>query len=179
MLLESNFWKQFQGKYLIIYQEDSLIFKKFDNKFLKYDYIGAPWVDENVGNGGFSFRNKEIMIQICEKFFDPKMKYIKNNIKKLNIIKEKLKKKHLGKNFGEIYSIPGNYYLYLIEKSILEDYQITNRMKNYHIGRLADFNIAKEFSMEKHYNKNAFGGHQFWFNINNVTIWLNKNLKIF
>ena len=37
--------------------------KKFDDKFLKYDYIGAPWVNRNVGNGGFSFRNKNIMIK--------------------------------------------------------------------------------------------------------------------
>ena len=40
MLMKSEFWRQFNGEYLIIYQEDSLIFKKFDDKFLKYDYIG-------------------------------------------------------------------------------------------------------------------------------------------
>lgn len=178
MLLKSTFWKQFHGEYLIIYQEDSLIFKKFNNKFLKYDYIGAPWVNRKVGNGGLSFRNKNIMIKICETFFDSKMNFMEENVRLLNIIKSKLRKKYLGEEFGSIYSRPENYYIYLIERSILEDYQITNRMKNHHLGRIADFNIANDFSMEKHYNKNAFGGHQFWFNINDVTDWLNRNFKI-
>ena len=110
MLLNSNFWRQFYGKHLLIYQEDSLIFKKFNNKFLNYDYIGAPWVDKKVGNGGLSLRNKEIMIQICERFFDPKMEFIENNIRKINELKKKLKKKYEGKTFSEIYSLPGNYY---------------------------------------------------------------------
>jgi hypothetical protein len=33
--------------------------------FLEYDYIGAPWVNQMVGNGGFSLRRKSKMIEIC------------------------------------------------------------------------------------------------------------------
>lgn len=177
MLMKSEFWRQFNGEYLIIYQEDSLIFKKFDDKFLKYDYIGAPWVNRNVGNGGFSFRNKNIMIKICELFFDPKMKYMEENVRKLNNIKKELREKYLGQEFGEIYSRPENYFYYLIERSILEDYQITNRMKNHHIGKVADFETARKFSIEKYYDKDSFGGHQFWFNINDIKGWLNNKFK--
>ena len=36
----------------------------WDNEFLKYDYIGAPWWYDhphNVGNGGFSLRSKRFL----------------------------------------------------------------------------------------------------------------------
>jgi hypothetical protein len=37
---------------------------KWNNDFLKYDYIGAPWpwgpVDRRVGNGGFSIRSRKL-----------------------------------------------------------------------------------------------------------------------
>ena len=46
-----------------------------------------------------------------------------------------------------------------------QDIQITNRMKNYNIGNLPNFETAKEFSIEKYYHPKAFGGHQFWFTI--------------
>jgi hypothetical protein len=47
-----------------------MIFRKNINEFLLYDYIGAPWKNNkkhnkaNVGNGGFSLRSKNIMLQI-------------------------------------------------------------------------------------------------------------------
>ena len=47
-------------------------------------------------------------------------------------------------------------------------------MKNHHIGKVADFDTAKKFSIEKYYDKDAFGGHQFWFNIDDIKGWLNK-----
>lgn len=179
MLMESKFWDQFYGKYILIYQEDSLIFRKFNNKFLKYDYIGAPWTNKLVGNGGFSLRKKEIMIRICKMFFDNRVHFMKQNVIKLNKIKKKLKETYLGKTFGDIYSNKNYYKYYLIERTILEDFQITDRMKKNHIGKVADIDIALEFSIEKFYHKNAFGGHQFWYAINNINNWLNNEFKIF
>ena len=41
-----------------------------------------------------------------------------------------------------------NLKYYKIEESIIEDIQITNRMKYYKIGKLPDFDPAKEFSLE-------------------------------
>ena len=59
MLLTSDFWKQFVGEKILIYQEDSIIFKKLDQKFLKYDFIGAPYPNKDIGNGGLSLRTKK------------------------------------------------------------------------------------------------------------------------
>ena len=38
--------------------------------FLKYDYVGAPWIhlpNMNGGNGGFSLRKKSKMLEIISK----------------------------------------------------------------------------------------------------------------
>ncbi len=34
--------------------------------WLKYDYIGAPWYENDVGNGGFSLRSKRLMDYLVE-----------------------------------------------------------------------------------------------------------------
>ena len=36
---------------------------------------------------------------------------------------------------------------------------------------------ALDFSVEKHYHNNPFGGHQFRYCVKNIENWLNKNLK--
>jgi len=88
--------------YCILYQIDGFILHPnlWDDNFLNYDYIGAPWPlslgwvhsDKRVGNGGFSLRSKKLLeeckktpytgsnedTQICYKFRD---RLIKNNIK--------------------------------------------------------------------------------------------------
>jgi hypothetical protein len=81
MLLTSKFWnllslsneKNYLDK-VLIYQEDSFMFNGYRMKeFLEYDYIGAPWIKDerhnsyNVGNGGFSLRNPNIMIEIAKR----------------------------------------------------------------------------------------------------------------
>jgi hypothetical protein len=73
MLLSIPFWKQFHGEKLLIYQEDSYIFNTNISDFLKYDYVGAPWVKDIFGgNGGFSLRTKSIMIECLTKHEPPK-----------------------------------------------------------------------------------------------------------
>ena len=57
--------------------------KQWDNKYLDYDYIGAPWnwipqnnrpnicpVGKCVGNGGFSIRSKKLMTTASEYDYD-------------------------------------------------------------------------------------------------------------
>ena len=41
---------------ILIFQTDSCLLKEGIDKFIDYDYIGAPWAHYNneVGNGGFS-----------------------------------------------------------------------------------------------------------------------------
>jgi len=60
-------------EFALVVQNDGYVLrpKKWDNAFLDYDYIGAPWppdvhytkegVNVRVGNGGFSFRSKKLL----------------------------------------------------------------------------------------------------------------------
>lgn len=68
----------------LIFQTDTLICNKYKdliNDFLKYDYVGAPWViNQQVGNGGLSLRRKSKMLEIVEK--------CKNNMDGDNYINE-------------------------------------------------------------------------------------------
>ena len=52
--------------FVMLFQNDGFIdnIGKWDESFLKYDYVGAPWWykdDNNVGNGGFSIRSKKLL----------------------------------------------------------------------------------------------------------------------
>jgi hypothetical protein len=65
------FYKCKDTEIMLILQTDTMILKENKEQlesFLKYDYVGAPWIiDFQVGNGGLSLRNKNKMIEICEK----------------------------------------------------------------------------------------------------------------
>lgn len=55
----------FQTDYVLVCQHDGYVLSGdcWDDEFLKYDYIGAPWLyvdGKNVGNGGFSLRSKTL-----------------------------------------------------------------------------------------------------------------------
>lgn len=79
LMLNPSFYKTFGGyKYMLVYQTDCYVFR--DELLVwaqkKYDYIGGLWFDDFVknpehgaqlcypGNGGFSLRKIETMIQI-------------------------------------------------------------------------------------------------------------------
>lgn len=51
----------FDTTHCLVIQHDGYVINgdAWDDEFLKYDYIGAPWLypDDNVGNGGFSLRS--------------------------------------------------------------------------------------------------------------------------
>ncbi len=78
LLKMPSFWEYFKAfSYVLIYQTDALIFRKIDDNYFKYDYIGARWnnIDNwlgnykpkfNGGNGGFSLRHVKSMINVCE-----------------------------------------------------------------------------------------------------------------
>lgn len=75
LLKTLEFWKHMESsKNILIFQTDTLLFKKIDPKFYKYAYIGAPWtwkaikqapMEYQVGNGGFSMRTLEFMLECC------------------------------------------------------------------------------------------------------------------
>jgi hypothetical protein len=60
--IPSDIFLKFETDTLIIPQNAHLI-----SEFLEYDYVGAPWRDGEVGNGGFSLRRKSKMLEIIEK----------------------------------------------------------------------------------------------------------------
>ena len=58
--------KYIDTEFCLTFQGDGFIINPqlWDNNFLNYDYIGAPWVDQTinrVGNGGFSLRSQKFM----------------------------------------------------------------------------------------------------------------------
>lgn len=56
----------FSTSHCLVIQHDGYVLdgSVWDDKWLQYDYIGAPWLypdpDRNVGNGGFSLRSKKL-----------------------------------------------------------------------------------------------------------------------
>jgi hypothetical protein len=63
-----NFYKCIDTELLLIFQTDTIILnKEILNDFLEYDYVGAPWRNGVVGNGGLSLRRRDKMMEVCEK----------------------------------------------------------------------------------------------------------------
>jgi hypothetical protein len=59
-------WKYVDTEYALVFQYDGFILNSeaWNEEFLKYDYVGAPWYhmgDLHVGNGGFSLRSKKLL----------------------------------------------------------------------------------------------------------------------
>jgi len=72
LLTSSTFWKNFQEKYVVIFQPDCIILRDLIASDYKYDYIGAACgklaKNEYVINGGLSLRNRDKMIDICDAY---------------------------------------------------------------------------------------------------------------
>ena len=70
LLKSSVFYNCIPTELFIIFQTDTMILSpELLPTFLEYDYIGAPWVNQMVGNGGFSLRRKRKMIEICNSVY--------------------------------------------------------------------------------------------------------------
>lgn len=63
----------FYTTHCLLIQHDGYVLdgNAWDNEFLKYDYIGAPWLypDRNVGNGGFSLRSHRLQMLMANDDF--------------------------------------------------------------------------------------------------------------
>ena len=143
LLTQVDFWQQFRGSKLLIYQEDAAIFKTDICPFLQYDYIGAPWLKKQndtpnlVGNGGFSLRSKRTMIDtICT--ISPE-----NTIFNSSTLRYMTNTKS---------TIPP------------EDVYFSKNIQELGIGSVAEWSVASDFSTETVVNLNSFGGHNFWIN---------------
>ena len=68
IFLNKEFYDNITTEHFLVFQTDSIICSKnkyLINNFLKYDYVGAPWLNNGgVGNGGLSLRKKSKMLEI-------------------------------------------------------------------------------------------------------------------
>ena len=154
-LTTANFWNYLNGEKILIYQEDSIIFKNNIQSFLEYDFIGAPFSKQSndtpngVGNGGLSLRTKQKMletIKICP-----------------------VSKCHFN-------SSTTDYMKFVNLGYPPEDVYFSKCMQELNIGDVASWNAAHAFSSEIVFNPDSFGGHKFWLSCEN---WTNHMKNIF
>jgi hypothetical protein len=159
-LTTRDFWNLLKGEKILIYQEDSIIFKDNINQFLEYDFIGAPFLKSSndtpncVGNGGLSLRTKSKMIEVIDKFSPIEYDYNTSTI---------------------------DYMQYVNLEFPPEDVYFSKCMQEQSIGIVANWDDAYNFSSETVLNENSFGGHKIWLsNINWKIHMKNKfNFKIY
>lgn len=91
MCLDAAFWEAIDCEKILFYQSDTFLFEDLSQRFLEYDYIGAPWgpgahsarirsllgLPEELicGNGGLSLRSVSLMKQALA---DPGFSHWKN-----------------------------------------------------------------------------------------------------
>lgn len=74
LLMSKTFWNTFTEQYILIFQSDVIMLRKFNEKFLNFDYIGPNFYNSNdivpsYGGiqGGVSLRNREVMLECIDK----------------------------------------------------------------------------------------------------------------
>jgi hypothetical protein len=153
-----HFWNLLKGEKILIYQEDSLLFKNNIDDFLEYDYIGAPFpkncndTPNSVGNGGLSIRSKSKMIEIIKNYSVENTIFNSSTINYMNLVN---------------LTYPP------------EDIYFSKNMQENRIGIVADWDTAYNFSSECIFNPNSFGGHKFWISYNEWTKHMNKTFHFF
>jgi len=146
LFLSNELWEQIPYEKVLVYQQDADIYNSNIEQFLKYDFIGAPWSDDQddndnlVGNGGFALRSKSKMIECLDRIDPGKIKLNKSTIEYMM----------------------GRSYLGFPMDHPPEDVYYSKTMIDYNLGVVATKDIAKEFANETYYSKTAFGCHQHW-----------------
>jgi hypothetical protein len=155
-LTTTDFWNLIKGEKILIYQEDSIIFKNNINDFLDYDFVGAPFLKDSddtpnsVGNGGLSLRSKSKMIEVISRFSPTEYVYNSSTIEYMN---------NVNLQFPP------------------EDVYFSKCMQENYIGIVANWDIAHYFSSESVFNENSFGAHKFWTSNNNWKTYMKKNFN--
>jgi hypothetical protein len=77
LLYNPQFYSNIPTEIFLIFQTDTMICSTFKNNIYKfidndYDYVGAPYPNKTVGNGGLSLRKKSKMLEIINKCSDRK-----------------------------------------------------------------------------------------------------------
>ena len=103
LLVSKDFYNYIPTEVFLIFQTDTLIcnnYKDLINDFIEYDYSGAPWKDNIVGNGGLSLRRKSKMLEIigsCKYKNEPEDVYFSKGCNNIIINKPDVKD---AKNFS-------------------------------------------------------------------------------
>lgn len=158
-LSSTEFWNLFYGEKILIYQEDTCIFKSNIDEFLEWDYIGAPFLKKQndtpnlVGNGGLSLRSKSTMLKVIDT---------------INI-------------FETEYNSSTKQYMTNSRSTVPpEDVYFSKNIQEKGLGKVADWDTAYKFSSESIVNENSFGGHGIWCRDYNVlNKMMNKIVKSF
>jgi hypothetical protein len=67
LLTSRKFNEDIPTETFLVIHTDSMInpnYRHFLERFLEYDYVGAPWINGEVGNGGFSLRKRSKMLEV-------------------------------------------------------------------------------------------------------------------
>ena len=73
LLMIPQFWESLprEAEHVLIFQTDSVPLRESKHsidEFLHWPYIGAPWPDGTVGNGGLSLRHRSVCIAATERY---------------------------------------------------------------------------------------------------------------
>lgn len=151
LMLSKRLWRFFKEQNIskvFILHEDALIFRKGIEKFLKYDYIGAPWPLNHrkssslgFGSGGFAIRNVDMTLKLLDETYQNRIIAIRN----IHSTSKHLVKNHIPEDV--YYSI--GFYLLRLDLGVM------------HVD-LPNIEVAQEFAIEHTNHKHPYGGHKYW-----------------
>lgn len=152
-LYNHSFYDDINTEMFLMFQTDSLISNKYSKliyNFIEYDYVGAPWTNGMVGNGGLSLRKTNKMKEILN---NTSYYYIKDN-------KEEL--------MNEDIYFSNNENIFFKTDYIKEtnDNIDKNNFINNNVYK-PSLEEAKFFSVEAIYNEMSFGIHKPWLYVSN------------
>ncbi len=144
LLYELTFWEKIKCEKVLIYQSDTFIFKKFDNSFLDWDYIGSPWGPS---------KHSRVLFENCKNMNTPI--YLGNgglSLRTVSAMKKILNQQSKNKESIKFNKTDCDY---LWEDAFFSYYiNISEEFK------LSPVEVAKKFSFEHIYFDDTFGCHQ-------------------
>ena len=71
-----RFRDRFPGQFILFIESDSRLVNPsaWTDEFYKYDYIGAPWKENDVGNGGFTLMSQRFLTVLSKLHIPPNIK---------------------------------------------------------------------------------------------------------
>ena len=125
ILMDVDFWQKLPADDICIFQKDCIMFKMFPNYFTYYDFCGANWYTKDISlfnegiNGGFSLRNRKVMIECLEKItYDMINEYRTDALTNKSIIFETVNKEFILSPLKQNEDVFFTYACEMLRKSI-------------------------------------------------------------